>query len=196
MNVSHHYVAPVHPTYETPNNVESVDVSVPFKRHKGQRPSLQTTKSKITISEEGENDIYDVPSEIKEDKIVNNANTSTTNGDDITEHTRCYRKYEAIRMKPDFHDVQLITNPDNLKKCPGTITAYCKDQNFIASSYVHSYSISLRRNVYSLPRNSTTWSNVLKYVMSKYISNPYVAPDGKGCSYNGANLLIRPSHCC
>ena len=196
VNVSHHYVAPVHPTYETPNNVESVDVNVPFKRHQGHKLSLATRKNKITISEEGENDIYDVPSEVKEDKIVNNANTSTTNGDDITEYIRRYRKHEALRIKPDFHDVQLITNPGNLKKCPGTITAYCKDPNFIASSCDHSCSTSLRRNVYSLPRNSTTWSNVLKYVMSKYISNPHVAPDGKGCSYNGAYLLIRPSHCC
>ena len=196
MTVSHNYVAPIHPTYETPSNVENIEVSVPFKRHKGQGPSLQTTKSKIKISEEGENDIYDVPSDSEEEKTVNYTNTSTTNGDDITEHTRRYRKHEAIRMKPDFHDVQLITNPGNLKKCPGTITAYCKDQNFIASSYVHSYSTSLRRNVYSLPRNSTTWSNILKYVMSEYFSTPCVAPDDKGCSYNGAYLLIRPSHCC
>ena len=196
MNVSHHYVAPVHPTYETPNNVENIELSVPFKRHQGHKLSLATKENKITISEEGENDIYDVPSDSEEEIIVNDANTSTTNGDDITEHTRCYRKYEAIRMKPDFHDVQLITNPDNLKKRPGTITAYCKDQNFIASSCVHSYSTSLRRNVYSLPRNSTTWSNVLKYVMSEYFSTPCVAPDGKRCSYNGAYLLIRPSHCC
>ena len=120
MNVSHYYVAPVHPTYELPNNIANVDVCVPFKQHKGRKLLLDASKSKIKVPEEGENDIYDVPSDFKEERTVNDENTSTTNGDDITEHTRRYRKHKALRIKPDFHDVQLITNPGNLKKCPGT----------------------------------------------------------------------------
>ena len=203
VNVSHHYVAPVHPTYETSNNVTNVDVSMPFKRHQGHKLSLATRKSKITISEEGENDIYDVPSDFKEEKTVNDDDTSTKNGDDTTEHTRRYRKHEALRIKPDFHDVQLITDPGNSKKCPGTITAYCKDQNFIANSCDHNYATALTKHLRRPKEKLARWNDIFCYVVNqlnfcntKYISNPYVAPDGKGCSYNGAYLLIRPSHCC
>ena len=196
MNVRHNYVAPIHPTCEIPNNVTNVDVSVPFKRHKGQKLLLDTKKSKIKVSEEGENDIYDVPSEIREERTINDDNTSTINGDDIIEHTRHYRKHEALRVKPDFHDVQLITHPGDLKKCPGTSNTYCKDQNFIANSCAHSYTTPMGRNMYGLRQKPISWNDARRHVMNEYFSKTHVVPDGNGCSYNSAYMIIRPSRYC
>ena len=196
MNTSHNYVAPVHTTYELPNNTKIVDVSVPVKRHPKKKLNSDTENNKITISEEGENGVYDVPSDVKEENIANYNNTSTINGDDITEHLRRYRKHEAFRIKPDFHDAQLITHPGELKKCSGTSTTYRKNETYIAHSPYHNYTTSLRRNVCGLRGEPTTWNNVFRYVLNEYISKTYVAPDGKGYAHNGTCLLIRLSHCC
>ena len=196
MNVSHNYVAPVHTTYELPNNVKIADVNVPVKRHPKKKLNSDTEKSKITISEEGENDVYDVPSDVKEENIANYNNTSTINGDDATEHLRRYRKHEAFRIKPDFHDVQLIAHPGDLKRCSGTSNTYRKNTICIAHLPYHSHTTPLRRNVCGLREKPTTWNNVFRYVMNEYLSKLYVAPDGKGYAYNCTNLLIRPSHCC
>ena len=196
MNVSHNYVAPVHTTYERLNNTKIIDVSVPFKRHPDKRPSSNTKKSKIKMSEEGENDVYDVPSDVKEENIVNDGNTSTINGDDITEHSRLYRKREALRIKPDFHDVQPIAHLGDLKKCSGTSTTYRKNTICIAHLPYHGYSTLLRRNVYGSRGKPRAWNNVLRYVLNEYLSKPYVATNGKGYAHNGMCLLIRPSYCC
>ena len=196
MNISHNYVAPVHTTYERLNNVEIVDVSVPVKRHPKKKLTSDAEKSKIIISEEGENDVYDVPSDVKEENIANYKNTSTINGDDITEHSQRYRKHEALRIKPDFHDAQLIAHPGDLKKRSGTIPMYRKNENYISHLPYHSHTTPLRRNVYGLREQPTIWNNVPRYIMNGYLSKPHVAPDGKGYAYNCTNLLIRPSHCC
>ena len=196
MNVSHHYVAPTHTTYERLNNTKIIDVSVPFKRHPDKKPSSNTKKSKIKMSEEGENDVYDVPSDVKEENIVNDGNTSTINGDDITEHSRLYRKREALRIKPDFHDVQPIAHLGDLKKCSGTSTTYRKNTICIAHLPYHGYSTLLRRNVYGSRGKPRAWNNVLRYVLNEYLSKPYVATNGKGYAHNGMCLLIRPSYCC
>ena len=202
MTVSHNYMAPIYPTYETPNNIANVDVSVPFKLHQRPQLSSDTMKNKIKISEEGENNIYDVPSEIKEERTVKDNNTSTTNCDDITEHPRRYRKHEALRIRPDFHDVQLITNPSDLKKCSGTSNTYRRNETYIAHSPDYNYATSLTKHLRRPKQNLTLWNDIFSYSMNelnfsntKYFSNPYVIPDGKGCSYTGAYLLIRPSRC-
>ena len=196
MNVSHNYVAPVHTTYELPNNVKIADVNVPVKRHPKKKLNSDTEKSKITISEEGENDVYDVPSDVKEENIANYNNTSTINGDDATEHLRRYRKHEAFRIKPDFHDVQLIAHPGDLKRCSGTSNTYRKNTICIAHLPYHGDTTPLTRDVCGLREKPTTWNNVFRYVMNEYLSKLYVAPDGKGYAHNCTNLLIRPSHCC
>ena len=196
MNVSHNYVAPVHTTYELPNNVKIADVNVPVKRHPKKKLNSDTEKSKITISEEGENGVYDVPSDVKEENIANYNNTSTINGDDATEHLRRYRKHEAFRIKPDFHDVQLIAHPGDLKRCSGTSNTYRKNTICIAHLPYHGDTTPLTGDVCGLREKPTTWNNVFRYVMNEYLSKPYVAPDGKGYAYNGTCLLIRPSHCC
>ena len=177
-NISHNYVAPVRTAYERLNNTKIVDVSVSFKQHPEKKLTSDTKKSKIKMSEEGENDVYNVLSDVKEENIVNDSNTSSINGDDITEHPRRYGKHEALRIKPDFHDAQLISHPGDLKKCSGTIPMYRKNETYIAHSPDHNYTTSLRRSVYGLRGQPTTWNNVLRYVMNEYILKHYVATDG------------------
>ena len=192
MNISHNYVAPVRTAYERLNNTKIVDVSVSFKRHPEKKLTSDTKKSKIKMSEEGENDVYNVPSDVKEENIVNDSNTSTINGDDITEHSRRYGKHEALRIKPDFHDAQLISHPGDLKKCSGTIPMYRKNETYMAHSPDHNYSTSLRRGVYGLRGQPTTWNNVLRYVMNEYILKHYVATDGDTIHhYQGIPIGIR-----
>ena len=192
MNVSHHYVAPVHTTYETPNDVESVDVSVPFKRHKGQKLSLATRKNKIKVSEEGGNDIYDVSSDTKERTTGKNNNISTRNGKDMSERTQHY----------ELHDVQLFTNPNAWKKCQRTHTNYYKNETYIAHPFEHDYNTSLAKHLSRVKQSSKPWKGKFSYSMSElnlckteHISKPYVAPDDNGCLQNNEYIPIRPSRC-
>ena len=192
ITASHNYVAPAHTTCKVLDDIENVDVSEPYDQHQGQELSLETRKSKIDISEERENNIYDVPSDTKERTTGKNNNISTRNSEDMSERTQHY----------ELHDVQLFTHSGNLKKCQRAYTTYCKNETYIAHSFDHDYTSSLNKHLHRAKQNSKLRNDIFSYSMSElnlckteYISKPYVAPDDNGCLYNNEYLLIRPSHC-
>ena len=78
-NISHNYVAPIRTTYETLDKIENVNVREPYIQSESQKLSLATMNSKITILEEGKNNIYEVPSDIKERTTSKNNSISTSN---------------------------------------------------------------------------------------------------------------------
>ena len=186
-------MAPAHTTCKVLDDIVNVDVSEPYDQHQGQELSLETRESTINIPEEMEDNIYDVPSDTKGRISVKNNNISTRNCEDMSERTRHY----------ELHYVQLFTHSGNLKKCQRAHTTHSKNETCLAHSLDHDYTGSLNKHLHKAKQNSKLRNDIFSYSMSElnlckteYLSKPYVAPDGKGCSYNGAYLLIRPSHCC
>ena len=124
-NISHNYVAPIRTTYEL-DKIENVNVRVPCTQSENQTLSLATKNSKITILEEGKNNIYEVPSDIKERTTSKNNSISTSNSTDIIKRTR---RYEP-------NDVQRITNIKGLQKHTIALT-YHKNEASITHPFEH-----------------------------------------------------------
>ena len=192
ITASHNYVAPDHTTCKVLDDIEKADVSEPYGQHQGQELSLETRESKIDISEERENNIYDVPSDTRERTTGKNNNISTRNGKDISECTQHY----------ELHDVQLFTHSGNLKKCQRAHTTHNRNETCITHPFHHNHTSSLDKHLHRAKQSSKPWKDKLSYPMNKlnfckteYISKPYVAPDDNGYLHNNECLLIRPSRC-
>ena len=192
ITASHNYVAPAHTTCKVLDDIENADISEPYDQHQGQELSLETKESKIDISEERENNIYDVPSDTKERTTGKNNNISTRNGKDISECTQHY----------ELHDVQLFTHSGNLKKCQRAHTTHNGNETYITHPFHHNHTSSLDKHLHRAKQSSKPWKDKFSYPMNKlnfckteHISKPYVAPDDNGYLHNNECLLIRPSRC-
>ena len=192
ITASHNYVAPAHTTRKVLDDIENVDVSEPYNQHQGQELSLETKKSKIDISEERENNIYDVPSDTKERTTGKNDNISTRNSEDMSERTQHY----------ELHDVQLSTHSGNLKKCQRAHTTHSRNETYITHPLHHNHTSSLDKHLHRAKQSSKPRKDKFSYPMNKlnfckteHVSKPYVAPDDNGYLHNNECLLIRPSRC-
>ena len=192
ITASHNYVAPAHTTCKVLDDIENADISEPYNQHQGQELSLETKESKIDISEERENNIYDVPSDTRERTTGKNNNISTRNSEDMSERTQHY----------ELHDVQLSTHSGNLKKCQRAHTTHNRNETYITHPLHHNHTSSLDKHLHRAKQSSKPRKDKFSYPMNKlnfckteHISKPYVAPDDNGYLHNNECLLIRPSRC-
>ena len=183
-NISHNYVAPIRMTYKTLDMLENVNVRVPYTQSENQTLSLATKNSKITILEEGKNNIYEVSPDIKERTTSKNNSISTSNSTDIIKRTR---RYEP-------NDAQRITNVKDCKKHTIALT-YHKNEASITRPFEQSYIASLMKHLCRPKQDSEPLNNTFRCVINEYFLATYVAPDGKGYAHNSEYLFVRPCQC-
>ena len=136
------------------------------------------------MSEEGKNNIYEVPSDIKERITGKNNSISNSDSTDIVKRTR----------RCESNDVQCITNVKDCKKLTRA-PIYCKNEASIAHPFEHNYVTSLVKHLCRPKQDSKLLNNIFRRVINEYFSAAYVAPDDNKYLFNNEYLFVRPYQC-
>ena len=110
-----------------PNDIKAADVSESLKQSKSQKHSLKRRRSQEDMVDEGDNELYDVPSELREDIVGKDNKLLLHPNEAITRRTRSKKKTKLRYIHPAKPVKPLYLSPNELEKHSKIHTIYYKD---------------------------------------------------------------------
>ena len=110
-----------------PNDIKAADVSESLKQSKSQEHSLKRRRSQEDIVDEGDNELYDVPSELREDIVGKDNKLLLHPNEAITRRTRIKKKTKLRSIHPMRQSELSYLSPEDLEKHSKVHTIYYKD---------------------------------------------------------------------
>ena len=83
-----------------PNDIKVADISESLKQSKSQEHSLKRKRSQEDMADEGDNELYDVPSELREDIVGKDNKLLLHPNEAITWRTRSKKKTKLRSIRP------------------------------------------------------------------------------------------------
>ena len=110
-----------------PNDIKAADVSESLKQSKSQEHSLKRRRSQEDMVDEGDNELHDVPSELREDIVGKDNKLLLHRNEAITRRTRSKKKTKLRYIHTAKPSKQLYLSPNASKKNSKVHTIYYKD---------------------------------------------------------------------
>ena len=111
-----------------PNDIKAADVSESLKQSKSQKHSLKRRRRiQEDMVDEGDNELYDVPSELREDIVGKDNKLLLHPNEAITRRTRSKKKTKLRYIHPAKPVKPLYLSPNELEKHSKIHTIYYKD---------------------------------------------------------------------
>ena len=110
-----------------PNDIKTADISESLKQSKSQEHSLKRRRSQEDIVDEGDNELYDVPSELREDIVGKDNKLLLHPNEAITRRTRSKKKTKLRYIRPARRSRLSYLSPEDLEKYSKVHTIYYKD---------------------------------------------------------------------
>ena len=104
------------PTFD-PNDNKAADVSESLKQSQSQKHSLKRKRSQEDMVYEGDNELYDVPSELREDIVGKDNKLLLHPNEAITRRTRSKKKTKLRYIHPEKPSKPFFLSPNELEKC-------------------------------------------------------------------------------
>ena len=99
-----------------PNDNKAADVSESLKQSKSQKHSLKRKRSQEDMVDEGDNELYDVPSELREDIVGKDNKLLLHPNEAITRRTRSKKKTKLRYIHPAKPSKPFFLSPNELEK--------------------------------------------------------------------------------
>ena len=110
-----------------PNDIKAAGVSESLKQSKSQEHSLKRRRSQEDIVDEGDNELYDVPSELREDIVGKDNEVLLHPNEAITRRTRSKKKTKLRYIHPARRSKLSYLSPEDLERHSKVHTIYYKD---------------------------------------------------------------------
>ena len=114
-----------------PNDIKAADVSESLKQSKSQEHSLKRKRSQEDMADEGDNELYDVPSELREDMVGKDNKLLLHPNEDITRRTRSKKKTKLRSTHPMKQSKLSYLSPEDWEKYSKVHTIYYKYQEIL-----------------------------------------------------------------
>ena len=133
------------PTFD-PNDIKAADVSESLKQSKSQKHSLKRKRSQEDMVDEGDNELYDVPSELREDIVGKDNKLLLHPNEAITRRTRSKKKTKLRYIHPMKQSNLSCLAPDEWEKYTKAYNVATTNTSAGAHTY-DSSSINFHENI-------------------------------------------------
>ena len=110
-----------------PDDIKAADINGSLKQSESQEHSLKRRRSQEDIVDEGDNELYDVPSELREDIVGKDNKLLLHPNEAITRRTRSKKKTKLRYIYPARRSKPLYLSPEDWEKYSKVHTIYYKD---------------------------------------------------------------------